>query len=189
MLNILHTSWKFARETLHDSSRDGLHALNYCEEMNTKEESGSRIKRMREKRGLTLQQVSDATDGVISLSRLSNFEQGTRMVSVDAAKAIAAVLETTPEYLLTLTDIEPDPQEVALIELFRACDERGKMAAFRVAEEQAAYSGGEPEEPDPVKEEESDVYPGFRKMKAPGIPSARHISRTREKRHPKEEKK
>lgn len=188
MNNSLHNSWNFAREDLHKSYRDHLHALNYREDMTTKEESGARIKRIREKRDLTLQQVSDATGGAISVSRLSNFEQGTRMMSVDAAKAIAPVLGTTPEYLLTLTDIEPDPQEVALIEFYRACDNRGKMAAIRVAEEQAAYAKNDQIQEIPENDENSS-YPGFRKIKATGLIRAGRVSRTGAKRTLKEDKK
>jgi transcriptional regulator with XRE-family HTH domain len=122
--------------------------------MDTKEKAGMRIKALRQARRLTLQDVSDGTKGVVSPSQLSNFEQGIRMVSVDAAKALAQVLGTLPEYLLTLIDQEPDADEITLIELYRACDERGKKAAFHAAKEQAEYS-----------RPKNDTYPPERRIK------------------------
>jgi transcriptional regulator with XRE-family HTH domain len=135
MSHSLHVSWNSSRSNLHDSLRDGLHALNYCFLMNTREESGRRIRAAREAKKLTLGGVAQLAKG-ISPSRLSNWEHGTRMIGVDEAKQLAPVLGTTAEYLLTLTDEKPDPQEVALLEFYRLCDERGKKATLGTAEKE-----------------------------------------------------
>jgi transcriptional regulator with XRE-family HTH domain len=129
---------KSSRKYLHDSLRDDLHALNYCLLMSTKEESGRRIRAAREAKNLTLHGVANLVEG-ISPSRLSNWEHGTRMIGVDEAKKLAPALGTTAEYLLTLTDEKPDPQEVALLEFYRLCDERGKRATLSTAEKELAF--------------------------------------------------
>ena len=140
MNRIVHNLWHIARTNGHKSLTDAACNLNYCLLMNTKEKSGARIKDARNKKGVSLQKISELLDGVVSRSRLSNYEQGTRMIDVDMAKIVAPVLGTTPEYILTLTDEAPDPGEVELLALFRSCDDRGRDATLGTARNQAALS-------------------------------------------------
>jgi transcriptional regulator with XRE-family HTH domain len=100
------------------------------------EESGRRLKDLRGKR--KLREICELVPG-LKEQRLSNWEQGTRMISVDEAKKIAPVLGTSAEYILTLTDKQPDPAEVQLIALFRNCDERGKLATLDTVQKQASF--------------------------------------------------
>lgn len=100
------------------------------------EESGRRLKQLRGKK--RLREICEQVDG-LKEQRLSNWEQGIRMISVDEAKKLAPVLGTSAEYILTLTDKAPDPQEVELLALFRACDVRGRLATLNTAQQQAVF--------------------------------------------------
>lgn len=64
------------------------------------------------------------TDGQLSKSRISNYEQGIRRMSLEAASQLASALESvTPAWLLLLDEFEPLlEEERGLIEGFRAMD-------------------------------------------------------------------
>jgi transcriptional regulator with XRE-family HTH domain len=105
--------------------------------MDTLEEIGRRLTKLRGER--KLREICAQVEG-ISVSRLSNWEHATRMIGVDEAKRLAPVLGTTAEYILTLTDEQPDPHEIALLSLFKNCDERGKKAIIDAAHTQASFT-------------------------------------------------
>jgi transcriptional regulator with XRE-family HTH domain len=129
----------FDNASFHKSLIDGIHALGYRFRMDTKTESGKRIKAAREGLGLTLKDVCERTNGVLTPTRLSNWEHGSRMISVDEAKRLAPILETTAGYLLTLEDEPGDRRLQTLVTTYKMLDERGRDTVHRVAEAQLPY--------------------------------------------------
>ncbi|QFY42963.1 helix-turn-helix transcriptional regulator [Candidatus Methylospira mobilis] len=65
-----------------------------------KKEIGLRIKAAREAAGLKLQQLSDLTGGQLSVSRISNFEQGLREPDAQTVMLLATKLGKTPCFLM-----------------------------------------------------------------------------------------
>lgn len=104
----------------------------------TKIESGRRIKNARDSLNLTLADVH-AKLPWLTVSRLSNWEQGSRMIGVEEAKKLAPILNVSAAYLLTLEDAPIDTKEKALLNLYRNLDERGKSTLIRVAETESTY--------------------------------------------------
>lgn len=64
--------------------------------MDIKEESGKRLKAAREALGLKLREVACQVPG-LNVSRLSNWEHGTRMIGVEEAKKLAPILKISVE--------------------------------------------------------------------------------------------
>lgn len=104
--------------------------------MNTKEEAGRRIRALRLGLDMRLEDVNKQVPE-ISVSRLSNWEQGLNMIGVDEAKKLAPILGTTAAYILTIDDALNDQREQALIDNFRHSDERGKTNISRLAESES----------------------------------------------------
>jgi transcriptional regulator with XRE-family HTH domain len=96
--------------------------------MNYKKEAGKRLKAAREAKGMTLQELSKRVGNLLSPSRLSNYEQGTRMLGVREALALHSVLGVQPSHLLCVDVIEDDmtPQELELLRNFRALPEKDR---------------------------------------------------------------
>lgn len=113
-------------------------AGRYRRRMSTKEEAGRRIKRARNARGLTLEDVAKAIEG-FSVSRVSNWEQGLNMIGVDEARKLGPFLDVSAAYLLTLDDNPSDPCEKKLLDCYRHTDERGRAQILRVAESESQY--------------------------------------------------
>lgn len=90
-------------------------------------ESGKRLKKAREAKHLTLRGLSKLTNGVLSPSRLSNYEQGLRQMGTDEVLALYKHLSVSPAYLLCV-DVEGDMtrQEEELLRAFRALPERDR---------------------------------------------------------------
>ena len=66
---------------------------------------GSRLREARKAQKLSLQQLADMTGGVLSKSRISNYEQGLRRVGIEEARILAKALGTvSATYLLCLED-------------------------------------------------------------------------------------
>ena len=139
MTAMIHDTFNNASTSLHATFNDNKPNVDYIYDMDVKIESGKRIKRIREGKSLFLRDVCAMVNG-LSVARLSNYEQGIRMVPVDQAKKIAAALDTSPEYILTLIDHDLDPKEKKLIQVFRECDQRGKLAIVRMAEQERIIS-------------------------------------------------
>ena len=134
----LHKDCNNARPLLHKSWSDSLLLDRYCFSMNTKEEAGRRIRDARTRLKLRLEDVC-ANIPEITVSRLSNWEQGRNMIGVDEAKKIAPILKVSAAYLLTLEDSQLDERESALLTLYRQTDPRGRDAILHVAERESAY--------------------------------------------------
>jgi transcriptional regulator with XRE-family HTH domain len=117
--------------------------------MNYKKESGRRLKAAREDKRLTLGELSKRLGGLLSPSRLSNYEQGTRMIGVRESLALASVLGVQASYLLCV-DVEGGemtPQENDLLRNFRALPERDRNEYSRRIEVLAlAYREPVPDE-------------------------------------------
>lgn len=103
---------------------------------------GLRIRAERERRRLSLSQLSEKTDHALSKSRISNYEHGIRRVGLEEAQALAAAFEdVSTEYLLCLNDDNAlTQQERELIEYFRRADDEGRRAILAVARSEAKDS-------------------------------------------------
>ena len=101
--------------------------------MNYKRESGRRLKAAREAASLTLAALSQRLKGLYSASRLGNYEQGTRMLGVEEALALAPILGVQPSHLLCVDVEEGDltQQEQDLLRNFRALPENERSAYSR----------------------------------------------------------
>ena len=96
--------------------------------MDYKREAGRRLKRAREDMGWTLKELSSKLGNILSESRLSNYEQGIRMIRVEEALALYRVLGVQPSYLLCVDveDEEMTPQEITLLRNYRALPEKDR---------------------------------------------------------------
>jgi transcriptional regulator with XRE-family HTH domain len=130
---------------------DGLdtHPLPTIRPMDYKKAAGKRLKAAREAKKLTLDALSGLTKGLLSKSRLGNYEQGTRMIGVEETLALASVLEVNPAYLLCVDveDEEMTPQEKSLLRDFRALPENDRADyARRIGVLAMAYKEPVPDE-------------------------------------------
>lgn len=139
MLTMIPRNVDFCKIFQHESLIDHFHANDYRSGMDTKEESGRRIRAARNALGLTLKEVCDQTNGLLTPTRLSNWEHGHRMISVEEAKRLAPILDTTAGYLLTIDDTPGDKRIRTLIATYQKLDERGRDTVHRVAEAQLPY--------------------------------------------------
>ena len=118
--------------------------------MNYKKEAGRRLRAARNDKGLTLAELSQKLHGILSPSRLSNYEQGLRMLPVKEALAVAPVLGVEPSYLLCADatgEGEMTMQEIQLLRDFRALPEKDRNAYSRRIEVLAlAYREPVPDE-------------------------------------------
>lgn len=134
--------------------------------MNYKKESGRRLQAARKDKGWTLEELSRRTGGLLSVSRLGNYEQGTRMLGVMESLALSGVLGVKAAHLLCADgDGEDDmtPQEVELLRNFRVLPEKDRNDYSRRIEVLAmAYR-----EPVPDERLPSAVRKGPPKKKAP----------------------
>lgn len=87
--------------------------INRCKnvDMDIKKEIGKRLKAAREALNYKLKDVVNGIDE-LSVSRLSNYEQGERMLPVDIAIKLEKKLKVQAAYLLTLTHTKTKGQEV-----------------------------------------------------------------------------
>lgn len=118
--------------------------------MNYKKESGRRLKTARRAKGWTLEELSKKTGGLLSTSRLGNYEQGTRMIGVRESLALGTVLGVKASHLLCADGDEGDEmtmQENELLRDFRALPERDRNDyARRIAVLAMAYKEAVPDE-------------------------------------------
>ena len=114
--------------------------------MNYKEEIGRRIRDAREKKGMSLEQLSKATGGVLSKSRIGNYEQALRMPGPFEADILAQALGVDPAYLLCLQQVFTI-QAIQLMRNFMALPEKDRNDYFRRIEVLAlAYRQPVPDE-------------------------------------------
>lgn len=105
---------------------------------------GNRLRAERQRRGWSLNELSTRTGGQLSKSRISNYEQGIRRMSLEAARDLAAALETvTPAWLLLLDDANPlNDEELRLLQGFRAMDAAGRQQALELVQAPSAPADG-----------------------------------------------
>lgn len=111
-------------------------------------ESGKRLKKAREDKGLTLHGLSKLLRNALSPSRISNYEQGTRAMGTEEALALAAELGVEPAFLLCVEGGgEMTRQEHELLRDFRALPEKDRNAyARRIGVLAMAYKEPVPDE-------------------------------------------
>ncbi len=97
---------------------------------------GERLRTERKRRNWSLSDLSARTDGRLSKSRISNYEQGIRRMGLEAAYQLAAAFETvSPAWLLLLDTSDPlSAEEQRLIQCFRVCDAVGQRQLLDLAE-------------------------------------------------------
>lgn len=97
-------------------------------QMNYKKEAGKRLKAARLAKGWTLAELSRKVGGLLSPSRLGNYEQGTRMIGIRESLALGSVLGVQPSHLLCVDGGEGDmtDQEARLLRNFRSLPERDR---------------------------------------------------------------
>lgn len=107
--------------------------------MDYKQKIGKRIRAAREERGWKLRELADATDNVVSISRLNNYEHGTRMPGPSEAVLLGKALGKRPAYFLGVDDVQIpiSAVEETLLKYWRALPENERMAVFRSLETQA----------------------------------------------------
>ena len=134
MASILYT---FRVEQQHDKLTDRGKAQSYDGGMDYKTESGRRLKHRREELKLTLDALSKRTRGVLSLSRISNYEQGIRYMDPQAAIILARCLGVSAAWLMCVDDESTmSEDERQLLQRYRTTDQRGRLTIKSVAEAQ-----------------------------------------------------
>lgn len=126
------------KPAMHKLSMESHNPWKYGFAMDTKTESGRRLKQAREAKRLTLREVCEQVPGLTETA-LHNWEAGRRMLPIDKAKKLADALGTSAAYLLTLEDHQPDVREHMLVQYFRGTDARGQESILRIAEAQSGY--------------------------------------------------
>jgi transcriptional regulator with XRE-family HTH domain len=86
---------------------------------------GRRVRELRRNADLSLEEVVTATNGLMSKSQISNYEQGLRLPGPAEAVLLAKALHSSPAHILCLDNDVPvlSPDEVKLLRSFRALPE------------------------------------------------------------------
>ena len=110
--------------------------------MKHQQESARRLREARIDAGFaTIEALAEATDYAYSVSRLGNYEQGTRAMSPKVAADLAEALCCRAAWLLCLEDDNISPDERRLLTNYRMADDRGREVIRRIAETEAHFSG------------------------------------------------
>lgn len=141
MMEIIYTNrvknQHVRRPSLHNSLHDPDRRFWKHGGMDWKRESGRRLKVSRETLGLTLDQLSRRVKG-ISPSRISNYEQGTRLMRQQEAVALGVALGVSAAYLMCIDEPTLLPTEHKhLLDLYNKSDMRGRRIIEQVAEHEA----------------------------------------------------
>jgi transcriptional regulator with XRE-family HTH domain len=128
--------------------------------MDYKQEIGKRIRAARKDRELTLRGLSEATDNIVSISRLNNYEHGARMPGPQEAVLLGKALGKRPAYFLGVDDVQIpiSTVEEALVKNWRTLPENKRMEIYRQIELQAMQHR------DPVSDADVEKH----------IPASRH---------------
>lgn len=132
--------------------------------MDYKRECGKRLKKAREERGWKMHELSDATGGVISVSRINNYEHGARMPGPSEAVLLAKALGKRPAYFLGVDDMQMviSVLEESLVRNWRALPENDRMRHFRQIENESLIHR------DPVQDQQVEKHiPLPKKLPAP----------------------
>lgn len=116
-------------------------------EMDFGKEIGRRIKKARDETGLSLVRLSKRLDGVLSASRIGNYEQGARLPGPQEALILGRALGVSPAYLMCLEGDEMSKEELQLLTDWRALPERDrKEYARRISALALVYKDAVPDE-------------------------------------------
>lgn len=97
---------------LHKKCNDESFYIHYIGVMDLKKEIGRRIREAREVLGLKLKDVAEKTTN-LSVSRISNYEQGERMPGPEEAIQLAPILKKSAAYLLCVDEgTSPFPEVI-----------------------------------------------------------------------------
>ena len=96
-------------------------------------EIGKRIKRARKSKGINQVEFADKLN--ISVSHLSNIENGKINVGLDIFMAITEALEVSADWLLGIDSDSPLPLPDQVIQLFADCTDSEIQALLNVARE------------------------------------------------------
>jgi transcriptional regulator with XRE-family HTH domain len=98
---------------------------------------GARLRAARQARGLNLRELEAMTGGQYRKQRLSNYEQGLRRMTVEAARALAEALGNVSAAHLLCVDTGAGalltPVERRLLRSFRAADAQGRRRILECA--------------------------------------------------------
>lgn len=137
----MYTNRVLCQSTVHESLPAYMRADSYDSLVSLKEEIGRRIRGARDRQGWSLEELANRT-GWLKKSRISNYEQGTRTPGPEEAMALGKALGVSAAWILCVDDESgPPPDERALLEKYRASDERGKKTIQGVAESQPTLIG------------------------------------------------
>lgn len=75
----------------------------------------------------------------IEPSRIGNYEQGTRLPDPLVLQAMCRIYKVWPAWVSGFAEAPLTPEESALLDRYRATDERGRKAIVLVAEAQPRY--------------------------------------------------
>ncbi|NBC14985.1 MAG: helix-turn-helix domain-containing protein, partial [Gammaproteobacteria bacterium] len=99
---------------------------------------GRRLRAARHERGLSLSELAALTDGLYSKSRISNYEQGLRRPSIEAAQVLAeALVIVSAAQLLGVEGGEGNAlsaEEMRLLDAFRRVDADWRRRLLDIAE-------------------------------------------------------
>jgi transcriptional regulator with XRE-family HTH domain len=133
---------------------------------------GERLRAARRARGLSLSQLAALTDGALSKSRISNYEQGLRRLPVEVARTLANALGTISavELLFLENDcpnLQPDEQQ--LLQLLRSSAPETRERILKAAILAAAQSPIQPpaESPDQPAAQSSAQPPSDSSVESP----------------------
>lgn len=68
------------------------------------EHVGVRLRRLRQEKGMSLQEVCDSSGGSFVVSTLSAYERGKRSLSLERLLEIAAIYDVSPLYIMDITE-------------------------------------------------------------------------------------
>lgn len=105
---------------------------------------GERLRRARQARGLSLSQLAALTEGALSKSRISNYEQGLRRLPVEVARTLATALgNVSAVELLLLENDCPGMQadEARLLDLLRSAAPAARERILEAAAQAVASTG------------------------------------------------
>ena len=102
-------------------------------------EIGERLRYARHSKELSLGQLSELTGRALSKSRISNYEQGIRRMSIEVARGLAWALgNVSPAFLLCVDDpLTLTADEIDLLKTYRAADAKGQAMVRKKAKEEA----------------------------------------------------
>lgn len=134
---------------------------------------GERIREAREDKGWSLARLSTEIAGVLSPSRISNYEQGTRLPGPREILILSKALGKDPAYLMCLEGGEMTLEERELLVSWRTLPESERMAYLRRIQTLALMYR------DPVADERLDGWAA--PTATPPTPKRRAIGRKTDK--------